>query len=234
MANPLALIGLGVGAAATVAGGQAQIAGAEVTAESQKLNIQGQMLQTIGSAFGFETQAQQYGYGANIARYQAGVATINKSIAEGNATYAREVGEVEAQQSGMKSRSDLGAMKVAQGASGLDVNYGSSVDVRESMIELGYYSEGVVRSDAARKAYGFEVEATQDQAQADIYRYTAQQNEAQAANAVQGAGIVEEALPMEQQAMALADKAKSIQIAGSIASTTASVASKWIEATKIF
>ena len=219
-----------IGIGSTVLGGVSKIQAADVNAQAGQIGIQQQILQTIGTAFGFGVQAQQYGYAANIAKYQAAVSDMNQQIALGNATYARDVGEVQAQQSAMKSREDLGMMKASQGASGMDVNSGSAINVRESMIDIGYYNQAVIRSDAARKAYGFEVEAMQAGAQADVYRYTAQQDEAQATNALAGKAIVEQALPLEQQAAGLITQAKDISITGSIASTVGSVASKWMDA----
>jgi hypothetical protein len=228
MANPLGLVAGAVGIGSTIAGGAAQVAGAQANLQAQQLGIQGQMLQTLGTAFGFQTQAQQYEYQSNINKYQAGVAKVNEDIAKSNANYERDMGEVDAQQAGMKSRYELGEMKASQGASGIDVNSGSSTRVRESMIDLGYYNQTLIRSSAAKKAYGYEVEATQDEAQADVYRYTAAMNEDQAKNALTASDMTMKALPLQQQAMGVASQAASAQIAGSIAGTVGSVASKWL------
>lgn len=100
--------------------------------------------------------------------YQAGVAQINKKIALQNSDYAKQVGEVQAQQSGMKSRFQAGQIKTAQAASNLDVNSGSAKDVQESQAELGQHDQAIIRSDAAKKAYGYQVEATQQTAQSQI------------------------------------------------------------------
>jgi hypothetical protein len=187
------------------------------------------MMETIGQAFGFKTQAQQYGFQSNIHKYQAGVAEQNRIIAKANANYARDVGEVEAQQSGMKSRYEVGEMIASQGASGLDVNKGTGTKVRESMIDIGYYNQALIRSNAAKKAYGYEVEATEHEAQADVYRYTAEMNEEQAKNALTAADFTMQALPLQQRAMQLAGTTESLGIAGSLVSTVGSVASKWIQ-----
>lgn len=231
MADPATMGGISIGS--SVLGGIFGAKGAANNAEAQKLGIQGQMLQTMGQAFGFEVQAQQYEYAANIAKYQAGVAEINRDIAKGNATYSRDAGEVEAQQAGMKSRADLGEMTAAQGASGLDVNVGSAGRVRESMIELGSYNQALIRSSAAKKAYGYEVEATQDQAQADIYRYTGKMNEDQAANALTAADMTRKALPLQQQAMGLAEESGTIGILGSLVGASGSVANKWLKGSEM-
>jgi hypothetical protein len=213
----------------TIMGGVSKMAGASVNADAQKIGIQGQMMQTMAQAFGFQAQAQQSKYASNISKYQAGVADINKEIAKGNAIYSRDVGEVEAGQAGMKAHADMGEMIAQQGASGISVNSGSSARVRESMVEIGQYTQSIIRSSAAKKAYGYEVEAMQYGAQADVYRYTSQQQEAQAENAMTASDITKSSLGLQQQAMSNVDSAKNINIMGSLVGTAGSVANKWSE-----
>lgn len=226
MADPMSAMGA-VSLGASVGKGILGIGAASTTAEAQKLGIQGQMMKTMADAFGMEVQAEQYTYEANKNKYQAAVADMNKEIAEGNSKYSRAVGDVEAQQAGMKAHAELGEMIASQGASGISVNSGSSVKVRESMIEIGSYSQDIIRSSAAKKAYGYDVEAMQYGAQADIYRYTATENEAQAEESLKGAAFTKQGLGLQQQAMGLADKAADINIMGSIVGTAGSVADKW-------
>src|SRR5438105_4747319 len=112
----------------------------------------------FGSIMGGESQSSMY-------KYQAGVAQINKRIAEQNADYSRKVGEVEAQQFGMKTRAEIGEAKATQGAGGLDVGSGSNLAVRESMGDIGRQNLATIRANAARRAYGYEVEGIQQEAQ---------------------------------------------------------------------
>lgn len=100
--------------------------------------------------------------------YQAQVAQNNKTIADRNASYALARGETEAQIAGMKTRAQIGQTTAVQAASGLDVNSGSALDVRKSESEIGSFNEMVIRSDAAKQAYGYEVEGVNQQAQADV------------------------------------------------------------------
>ena len=228
MVETAAIMGA-VSIGSSILGGVSKAASAGINAEAQKIGIQGQMLQTMGQAFGFKAQAQQSRYTANINKYQAGVAELNKEIAKSNANYSRDLGEVEASQAGMKAHADLGEMIAHQGASGISVSSGSSAKVRESMVEIGKYTQDVIRSSAAKKAYGYDVEAAQYGAQADVYRYTAEQNEAQATNAMTAAGITEKSLSLQQSAMGLVDTAKTVNIVGSLVGTAGSVADKWSE-----
>ena len=219
----------GISLGSSLLGGVTKMMGASTNADAQKIGIQGQMMQTMAQAFGFKAQAQQSQYAANISKYQAGVADINKEIAKANAIYSRDIGEVEASQAGMKAHADMGEMIAQQGSSGISVNSGSSTRVRESMVEISQYTQSVIRASAAKKAYGYEVEAMQYGAQADVYRYTSEQQEAQRDNAMTAAGITESSLGLQKQAMSNIDTAKNINIMGSLVGTAGSVANKWTE-----
>ena len=210
-------------------GGATKAMGASVNADAQKIGIQGSMLQTMAQAFGFQAQAQQSTYEANKSKYLAGVSEINKEIAKANAQYTKDMTEEEISDAAMKMHADMGEMIATQGASGISVNSGSSTRVRESMVEIGQHTQNVMRASGAKKAYGYEVEAVQYGAQADIYRYTAQQHEALAENAVTASNMTKSSLGLQQQAMANVDTAKNINIMGSLVGTAGSVANKWTE-----
>lgn len=105
-------------------------------------------------------QSQQAAY-----NYQAQVAANNKIIADRNAQYALERGETEAQIAGMKAQQQMGKITAAQAASGLDINSGSPLAVREGQTKTDSFNEMVIRSDAAKQAYGYEVEGINQQAQ---------------------------------------------------------------------
>lgn len=122
----------------------------------------GGVVGAVGAESKGAAQSAQY-------QYQAGIAQMNETIAKQNADYEFKAGEVSAQQSGMKSRAELGQAKAVQSASGLDVNSGSPADVRKSMIEVGQENQAVIRSNAARKAYGYATEAAGQEAQSNLY-----------------------------------------------------------------
>jgi hypothetical protein len=130
----------------------------------------------LGGIFGAAGAREMGQAQANMYNYQAGIAMLNKQIAEQNARYAIASGEVEAQQSGMQTRYQIGASRAQQGASGLDVNRGSALAVRESEAEIGEQNQAIIRSNAQRTAYGFQTQAVQDQAQSQLYGMAAQQS----------------------------------------------------------
>jgi hypothetical protein len=156
------------------------------------------------SAFGNMQQgaAQSAAY-----TYQAGIAQINAQIADQNARYAYAVGEQKAQAAGMQTRAIIGQTKAQQGASGLDVNVGSAVDVRASEADLGAENVGVIRNDAARTAYGYQVEEQQQLTQAALDRF--------AAKNVKTAGYIGAASSLLGGASSVSDKWLKGQQAGS-------------------
>jgi hypothetical protein len=106
--------------------------------------------------------------GKNAADYQAQVARINAGIAKQNASAEMAAGETAAGNVEMKTRAAVGQTKAGQGAAGVDVNSGSFVQARASEAELGMLDALTTRANAARKAYGYEVEATSQEAQAKL------------------------------------------------------------------
>jgi hypothetical protein len=219
-----------VGTGFAVQGGILGAQGAQVSAEGKQIGIQGQMLQTMGQANQMDVEAANYGTKANMADYQAAVADQNRKIALQNADYSRVVGDVQASESGMKTAAEIGTAKAYQAASGVNVNTGSAVDVRTSMTQLGYYDQQTIRANAAKTAWGYDVEATQDEAQGALYSLTAATDRASATAATAAAGVTRAALPLEQQAYGLAGKAGDIAAQASIVSAASSVADKWIGA----
>lgn len=109
--------------------------------------------------------------------YQSQVAANNARIAQQDATLEIQAGETAAFNRGMKTRAQVGQEKAAQGAAGIDVNTGSAVDVRAGTEELGMLDALTIRSDAAKRAYARQVEATSDTAQAKLLEQQSQQEE---------------------------------------------------------
>lgn len=142
----------------------------------------------------------------NQYQYQAGVALLNQNIAKQNAAYTRDVGENAAFISGRKTQGIIGQQKVTQAAGGLDVNSGTNLDVRKSTADLGQIDQTTIRQNYAKKAYGYEVEAT-----------------------TKGAEATGDVIAGDQ-----ASKAGNINAAASILGTASSVSSKWLQGSSVF
>lgn len=166
------------------------------------VGIASTLIGAMTSAAGAQYQGQAQ---SNMYTYQAGLADMNAKIAKQNAEYAGKVGEVEAQQSGEKTAAQIATTKAIQGASGLDVDRGSPVDIRTSEREIGQENEGIIRANAARKAYGFEVDAANQEAQSNMYKTSA----------------------------STASTTGKIGFMGSILGGAASVSSKWLQGSSV-
>lgn len=102
------------------------------------------------------------------ANYNAQVQQNNAQIALNNATLAGREGAANAEKEQMKTRQNVGAIKAAQAASGIDINKGSAVDVQSGASEAGLLNAITVRSNAARQAYGYQTQAASATAQSEL------------------------------------------------------------------
>lgn len=143
MSNPAAMAG---------ASGGASLAGTAITA--------------FGQYYSGKAQSNMY-------NYQSGVAQANATLAKQDANYTIASGEVSAQQSGMRTRGQVGATRVGYGAGNIDSTTGSAKNVIASETEIGQQNQGIIRADAAKRAYGFNVSAAEDVAQAGAYQVAA-------------------------------------------------------------
>ena len=100
--------------------------------------------------------------------YQAGVARLNAQIAEQNAKYASDVGELQAGEFGYRAAAQLGQIKAAQASHGLDVRSGSPAQVQQSQQLMSAVDMAAIRSNAAKTAYNYRTEAVQASAQAGL------------------------------------------------------------------
>ena len=112
---------------------------------------------------------------SEAAAYRAQVAANNAKIAQTNAKLDIQAGETAAVNQGLKTRAAVGTQKAGFGASGVDPTTGSAANVTAATKELGYLDALTLRSDAAKKAYGEEVAATSDTAQAGLDTLESQQ-----------------------------------------------------------
>lgn len=132
------------------------------------LALAGLVLSTIGTGAGVVGQMQSADAASKSASYQSEVAANNAEQAKKNASRAAAAGDQQANMEQLKTRAQIGAIKADQAASGVDVNSGSAVDVRSSAAELGQLNAISIRSNAARQAYGYQVQSSNDTAQAGL------------------------------------------------------------------
>jgi len=141
---------------------------------------------------------------ASKLKYQAGMSRLNAMINRQNADMERTIGEREAQRSGMKTALTLGKITTGQAAQGGLVESGSNADVMDSQHAIGEFDQATIRNSAARRAYGFDVKAVEDESSAKMYEKGAEN----------------------------AKTAGWLKAAGSLLGTAGSVAGKWLDAKK--
>lgn len=117
--------------------------------------------------------------------YQAQVAENNAKIARQNAISTMQTGEISAENQELQDKAKTGTMVAAMGANGVDVNTGSNAQVRAGADQNTMLDALTIRSNAARSAYGYRVEATSQKAQAGLDTQSA-------ANATQAGQIASE------------------------------------------
>jgi hypothetical protein len=133
--------------------------------------------------------------------YKAGVALLNKQINQQNANWALEEGDIKGEETGLKAGQEIAHEKTVQASSGIDVNSGTSVAVRDTQTKVAQFDQNVISWDASKTAWGFESKAATDQAEANL--------DTMAASNAKTAGI--------------------LGMVGSFISGAGSVASKWYQ-----
>lgn len=136
-------------------------------------SILGGFVSAAGDKQAAAAKQQQLNANAAEQNYQAQIAINNQSVATSNARLQMASGEEQTFAAGLKNRQNIGAIKAGQAASGIDVNSGSAVDVRSSADELGQLDALTVRSNAAREAYGYKVQASNFGAEAESDKFAA-------------------------------------------------------------
>ena len=133
--------------------------------------------------------------------YKAAVAQQNQKIAAQNAQNAIVMGGNQAMFSGLKAAQQMGVITAEQAASGIALTGGSAADVRKGQLMGAQTEEAQLRSEAAWRAHGFEVEGLTQQ----------------------------EAATMDIMSGQTAKTAAGYQEAGSLLGGASSVADKWMK-----
>lgn len=125
------------------------------------IGLIGGAVSAIGSIMSGNAQSAYY-------TYQAQVARMNANIATQNAAYETQLGEVQAEQKGLGIRAQISQTRAAQGAGGLDLQSGTNAQVRESEQQIGMFDQSMIRYNAARRAYGEQIQSLGYQTQAQL------------------------------------------------------------------
>ena len=156
-----------VGSAAT-AGGAAATSGLIGTAGAVTAGGIASAASIGAGAIGALGSIEQSRASAAAAGYNSQVAAQNAQLATQNAQFAGAQGEQQTAAEGAKTKAAVGATLANEGESGIDVNSGSNVDVRESEAKIGMLNALTIRSNAAKSAYGFQTQSVSDTGQAAL------------------------------------------------------------------
>lgn len=110
---------------------------------------------------------------SNMYTYQSGIAKLNQQVDSQNEEFARQEGEQQAQQYGIKAGQQLGQIKASQSSAGFDVRSGSDAQVRTSQRALNTVDTDIIRSNAAKTAYNYQVQGSIAGQQASVYSLAA-------------------------------------------------------------
>ncbi len=165
------------------------------------LSIASMGMSAVGAGINAFGAIQSGAAQSRMYQYQAGVAETNQKIALQNRDYALNVGETEAVRYGMGAADRAAKIKTGMSMSGMDIGSGSKADVQSSLKTVSGMDLEQTSKNAARKAYGYEVEAAQNTAQAGLYTRAASD----------------------------AESAGGIKALGSLVSGAGSVADKWLQ-----
>lgn len=127
----------------------------------------------VSGAVGFMGAQQQAGAQEASYKYQAQVARNNEVVASQNAAYASAAASNRAQAQDYKNRAVIGGLEAQMGASGLDLESGSSREVRDAARQIGRLDTQTIYSNALMEARGTQQQARNFGAQAGLDEFSA-------------------------------------------------------------
>lgn len=181
-AGAAATVGIGSTAAATADAGfmAAEAAGVagELGTAAATSGISATTLATLGATVlsggvGTYGAIKSADAASTAAKYNFQVEGQNAAISKTNAQIAEQSGEVQAGIQGQRTKMAVGQSLASTGASGVSVDSGSAVSVRDSMRSLGEIDSLTIRSNAAREAYGYNVKSKSEEGQSALSAFKA-------------------------------------------------------------
>lgn len=129
------------------------------------------MALTIGSTImGAAGQIQQGQATAAANNYNAKVAEMNAEISDRRAKDALERGALEEQKKRRENQQILGKQQAAMAANGVDLTFGSPLDVLVDTAVLGELDALTIRTNTNREEYDYRLQAANQRAGAEMNR----------------------------------------------------------------
>ncbi|MFM0614531.1 hypothetical protein PQR37_10800 [Paraburkholderia nemoris] len=133
----------------------------------------------VASAEGAQQQANAT---ASADRYQAQVAKNNQTIATQYAAQATADGENQVAAKQQQTAQMIGGERAAMAANGIDLDSGSALRIQSDTAKLGQLDALTIKNNAARAAYGYQLQGLSYGQQASL-------DESSAANAVSAGNL---------------------------------------------
>lgn len=111
--------------------------------------------------------------------YEKSIADMNATLARIQGQQALETGNYEAAKKEKQTEQLVGSIKAQQAGSGTDVNTGSNALVRSSVSNSSAMDVLTIKNNAARQAWGYDVQAINDTAAGEMSKLTAKSEENQ-------------------------------------------------------
>lgn len=121
-----------------------------------------------GTYVAYQASQQQAAAQQASLRYQAQVASNNSAIAQQEEASNNQSEATAEQNQRQQTAGLLAKQRAIEGASGIDANSGSPLDVQESTARLGEMDALTIKSNYARQNYNYEVAGMSDTAQSSL------------------------------------------------------------------
>jgi len=133
----------------------------------------GLVLTAASTLVGAAGQKQQADASAAASNYNSKVQDMNATLSERRARDALERGKLEEQQKRNEVAQISGRQKAGMAANGVDLSFGSPLDVLVDTATMGELDALTIRSNSAREAYDYRVQAVNGRADANLSRMNA-------------------------------------------------------------
>ena len=130
-------------------------------------------LAAAGAGMSAYSASEQADASKKAANYQAQVKANNAKIAEYQRSSAIQQGEVDAQNSMRQQAQTLSAQRAALASNGVDLTEGSSQDLLATTKFLGAADVNTIQSNAARQAWGYDVQGMNASAAGQLDKWKA-------------------------------------------------------------
>lgn len=130
-------------------------------------------LAAVSAGLAAYSASEQASAQKKASNYQAQVEANNTKIAAWSRSDALQRGEIDAQNA-MRDKSQLiGRQRAALAASGVDMTQGSALDLLSSTEFLSQQEVNTIQNNAAREAWGYDVQGSNYQSNAEFERWKA-------------------------------------------------------------